>query len=94
MNQKVKRSLYVAAISKMAGELAELEAKEVLLTTSPVYITSKDHDHADHIKELKNNLMEQTELKGAIQFARGTLMGDALPKKASNPPSGNDRKNS
>ena len=35
-------------MSKLNGELSEVEAKEVLLTNAPAYITSKDHDHADH----------------------------------------------
>ena len=46
----VKRALYISVLNKMIGNLSELEAKEVLLTNVPAYITSKEHDHAEHIK--------------------------------------------
>ena len=52
--QQIKSALYSAILNKINGEVAELEAKEVLLVNNPTYITSKDHDHADHIEELKN----------------------------------------
>jgi hypothetical protein len=92
--EKIRRSLYVAAMNKMAGELSELEAKEVLLVHSPVYITSKDHDHADHIEELKNNLLRQVELKESIRYARNTVLGEALPKQGSKTSKVDDKKNS
>ena len=50
--QQIKSALYSAILNKINGEVAELEAKEVLLVNNPTYITSKDHDHANHIEEL------------------------------------------
>ena len=47
--RNIKQALYMATLNKLSVELSELEAKEVLLTNNPYYITSKDHDHADHI---------------------------------------------
>jgi hypothetical protein len=38
----IKSALYTAILNKLTGELSELEAKEVLLTNVPTYITSKD----------------------------------------------------
>jgi len=68
----IKQVLYVAILKKMAGELAEFEAKEVLLVNNPIYITSKDHDHANHIEELKNIVMKQNELRETMKFVRET----------------------
>jgi uncharacterized circularly permuted ATP-grasp superfamily protein len=62
----------VAILNKMVGELSELEAKEVLLVNNPTYITSKDHDHADHIEELKNIVIKQHELRDTIKSLRKT----------------------
>ena len=63
----IKSALYTAVLNKLTGELSELEAKEVLLTNAPTYITSKDHDHADHIEELKNIIVKKVEIKDAIK---------------------------
>ena len=63
----IKSALYTAVLSKLNGELSEVEAKEVLLTNAPAYITSKDHDHADHIEQLKNIIVRKVEIKDAIQ---------------------------
>ena len=52
--KNIKQALYVAVANKLQGQLSELEAREILLTTSPAYITSKDHDHAEHVDELYN----------------------------------------
>ena len=68
----VRQALYVAILNKMVGELSELEAKEVLLVNNPTYITSKDHDHADHIEELKNIVIKQHELRDTIKSLRKT----------------------
>ena len=50
--KNIRQALYVAVANKLQGDLSELEAKEILLTSNPAYITSKEHDHAEHIKEL------------------------------------------
>ena len=68
----IRQALYVAVINKMAGELSELEAKEILLINNPTYITSKDHDHADHIEELKRILIKNHELREVINSLRET----------------------
>jgi len=77
----IRQVLYVAVINKMAGELSELEAKEMLLVNSPVYITSKDHDHADHIEELKNIIVRQHELRDTIKSLRETHFKPQSPPK-------------
>ena len=66
-DRRIKAALYTAVLNKLAGELSELEAKEVILTNVPAYITSRDHDHADHIEELKNIILEKVEIKDAIK---------------------------
>ena len=48
--KNIRQALYVAVANKLQGDLSELEAKEILLTTNPAYITSKEHDHAEHIE--------------------------------------------
>ena len=63
----IKSALYTAVLNKLTGELSELEAKEVLLTNVPTYITSKDFDHADHIEELKNIILEKVHVRDAIK---------------------------
>jgi len=63
----IKSALYTAILNKLTGELSELEAKEVLLTNVPTYITSKDFDHADHIEELKNIILEKVHISDAIK---------------------------
>ena len=66
----IKSALYTAVLNKLTGELSELEAKEVLLTNVPTYITSKDFDHADHIEELKNIILEKVHVRDAIKDIR------------------------
>ena len=77
----IRQALYVAVINKMAGELSELEAKEILLVNNPTYITSKDHDHADHIEELKNIMIRQNELRETIKNIRTTHFKAQSPPK-------------
>ena len=77
----IRQALYVAVINKMAGELSELEAKEMLLVNSPVYITSKDHDHADHIEELKNIIIKKHGLREIINSTRETHFKPQIPPK-------------
>jgi len=77
----IKQALYIAVINKMAGELSELEAKEILLVNSPTYITSKDHDHADHIEELKNIIIKKHGLREVINSLRETHFKPQSPPK-------------
>ena len=77
----IRQALYVAVLNKMAGELSELEAKEILLVNNPTYITSKDHDHADHIEELKNIVIKQHELRDIIKSLRETHFKPQIPPK-------------
>ena len=86
--KNVKQALYMAVFNKLQGDLSELEAKEVLLTNNSSYITSKDHDHEDHIEELKNILVKQCELRETLSFLRTTHFKPQEPAK------NNDGKNS
>ena len=86
MNEQIKSALYGAVVNKIQGEISELEAKEVLLVNNPTYITSKDHDHADHIEELKNILIKKVELQDILNKIRSTYF-TTTPKK-------DDKKNS
>ena len=78
---QIRQALYIAVINKLAGELSELEAKEILLTNNPAYITSKDHDHADHIEELKNIMIKQNELRETIKNIKATHFTPQKPPK-------------
>ena len=80
-NPVIKQALYVAVINKLAGELSELEAKEILLINNPTYITSKDHDHADHIEELKRIIVKKHGLRDIINSLRGTHFKPQNPPK-------------
>ena len=79
-DRRIKAALYTAVLSKLNGELSEVEAKEVLLTNAPAYITSKDHDHADHIEELKNIMLKKVELKEAIKDIRSIYFSEQIAK--------------
>ena len=70
--KNIRQALYVAVANKLQGQLSELEAREILLTTSPAYITSKDHDHAEHVEELYNIIIEKTEIKDALNDVKTT----------------------
>ena len=70
--RNIRQALYVAVANKLQGELSELEAKEILLTTNPAYITSKEHDHAEHIKELYDIVIQKTEIKDALNDVKTT----------------------
>ena len=86
----IRSALYTAVLNKLTGELSELEAKEVLLTNAPTYITSKDFDHADHIEELKNIILEKVHIKDAVKdikaiyFAEQIAQGHVKDEKATN----------
>ena len=70
--KNIRQALYVAVAIKLQGELSELEAKEILLTSNPEYITSKEHDHAEHIKELYDIVIQKTEIKDALNDVKTT----------------------
>ena len=70
--KNIRQALYVAVANKLQGELSELEAKEILLTSSPAYITSKEHDHAEHIEELYDIVIQKTEIKDALNDVKTT----------------------
>ena len=70
--RNIRQALYVAVANKLQGELSELEAKEILLTSNPAYITSKEHDHAEHIKELYDIIMQKAEIKDALNDVKTT----------------------
>ena len=80
-SQIIRQALYDAVINKLSGELSELEAKEVLIVNSPAYITSKDHDHADHIEELKSIIIKKHGLREVINSLRETHFKPQAPPK-------------
>ena len=79
-DRRIKAALYTAVLNKLAGELSELEAKEVLLVNAPTYITSKDHDHADHIEELKNIILEKVHINDAIKDIKAIYFAEQVAK--------------
>ena len=79
-DRRIKAALYTAVLNKLSGELSELEAKEVLLTNAPAYITSKDHDHADHIEELKNIILEKVHTRDAIKDIKAVYFAEQIGK--------------
>ena len=89
-DRRIKAALYTAVLNKLTGELSELEAKEVLLTNAPTYITSKEFDHADHIEELKNIILEKVHIKDAIKdikaiyFTQPIAQGHVKDEKKTN----------
>ena len=79
-DRRIKAALYTAVLNKLSGELSELEAKEVLLTNAPAYITSKDHDHADHIEELKNIILVKVHTRDAIKEIKAVYFAEQIAK--------------
>ena len=79
-DRRIKAALYTAVLNKLAGELSELEAKEVLLVNAQTYITSKDHDHADHIEELKNIILEKVHINDAIKDIKAIYFAEQVAK--------------
>ena len=79
-DRRIKAALYTAVLNKLNGELSELEAKEVLLTNAPTYITSKDFDHADHIEELKNIILEKVHVKDAVKDIKAIYFAEQIAK--------------
>jgi len=79
-DRRIKAALYTAVLNKLTGELSELEAKEVLLTNAPTYITSKDFDHADHIEELKNIILEKVHVRDAVKDIKAIYFAEQVAK--------------
>ena len=79
-DRRIKAALYTAVLNKLTGELSELEAKEVLLTNAPTYITSKDFDHADHIEELKNIILEKEHIRDAVKDIKAIYFAEQVAK--------------
>ena len=79
-DRRIKAALYTAVLHKLTGELSELEAKEVLLTNAPTYITSKDFDHADHIEDLKNIILEKVHVSDAIKDIKAIYFAEQVAK--------------
>ncbi len=79
-DRRIKSALYTAVLNKLNGELSELEAKEVLLTNAPAYITSKDFDHEDHIEELKNIILEKVHVSDAIKDIKAIYFAEQIAK--------------
>ena len=77
-DRRIKAALYTAVLNKLNGELSELEAKEVLLTNAPTYITSKDFDHADHIEELKNIILEKVHIRDAVKDIKAIYFAEQI----------------
>ena len=50
IDKKIKVALYKSVADNIQAELSEIEAKEILLINKSVYITSKDDDHAQFLK--------------------------------------------
>ena len=88
---KIRSALYTAVLQKLNGELSELEAKEILLVNNPVYITSKDFDHADHIEELKNIIMEKVDIREALKDVKSLFSQSQVPPPEAD---GKSKKNS
>ena len=79
-DRRIKAALYTAVLIKLTGELSELEAKEVLLTNAPTYITSKDFDNADHIEELKNIILEKVHVRDAVKDIKAIYFAEQVAK--------------
>jgi len=88
---KIRSALYSAVLQKLNGELSELEAKEILLVNNPTYITSKDFDHANHIEELKNIIMEKVDVREALKDVKALFSQSQVPPPEAD---GKSKKNS
>ena len=72
-DKKIKIALYKSVADSIQAELSEIEAKEMLLINKPVYITSKDDDHAQLPKELMGLLRKQGGLRDSLRVAKERL---------------------
>ena len=61
-------------------ELSKKNKSFVLLTNAPTYITSKDFDHADHIEELKNIILEKVHVSDAIKDIKAIYFAEQIAK--------------
>ena len=59
--KNIRQALYVAVANKLQGDLSDSQRDSV--NSNPAYITSKEHDHAEHIEELYNIIVKKTEIK-------------------------------
>ena len=50
----------------------------MLLTNAPTYITSKDFDHADHIEELKNIILEKVHIRDAVKDIKSIYFAEQI----------------
>ena len=73
INREVKIALYKSVVNNINAELSEIEAKEILLINKPVYITSKDDDHAQLPKELMGLLRKQGGLRDSLRVVKERL---------------------
>ena len=72
-DKKIKIALYKSVADSIQAELSEIEAKEMLLINKPVYITSKDDDHAQLRKELMGLLRKQGGLRDSLRVVKERL---------------------
>ena len=72
-DKKIKIALYKSVADSIQAELSEIEAKEMLLINKPVYITSKDDDHAQLPKELMGLLRKQGGLRDSLRAVKERL---------------------
>ena len=72
-DKKIKIALYKSVADSIQAELSEIEAKEMLLINKPVYITSKDDDHAQLPKELMGLIKKQGGLKDSLRVVKERL---------------------
>ena len=72
-DKKIKIALYKSVADSIQAELSEIEAKEILLINKPVYITSKDDDHAQLPKELMGLLRKQGGLRDSLRVVKERL---------------------
>tara|TARA_B100001146_G_scaffold212277_1_gene211563 strand:+ start:216 stop:479 length:264 start_codon:yes stop_codon:yes gene_type:complete len=72
-DKKIKIALYKSVADSIQAELSEIEAKEMLLINKPVYITSKDDDHAQLPKELMGLLRKQGGLRDSLRVVKERL---------------------
>ena len=72
-DNKVKIALYKSVADSIQAELSEIEAKEILLINKPVYITSKDDDHAQLPKELMGLFRKQGGLRDSLRMVKERL---------------------
>ena len=58
------------------SDQSEMKIKAALYTA---YITSKEFDHADHIEELKNIVMEKVHIREALKDVKALFSQSNIP---------------